>query len=314
MLNGARPFTARPSSPAAPPAPVGLRTALAELRHFRQARQFVVAAPIVHVHVGAALPSTTGERIAGALHWAVLDGPKTVAVVQQHRGVCWAVDPRRRDDPRIVAAVGELAARQVRFSDTIFGPEHEVAAVAEVCRRAGVETVELRPQEMMACPAPRPLAAAAGGFVLRSAARRDMDWLLAAHGAMCLEDLGVDQVSRNPEGYAHYFEGLARLRRIVVGEMGGRPVFKAEIALESREAWLIEGVYTWPSARGRGCASRAMLWLAEMARRCGRVACLYVNQCNDGAIRVYRRVGFETVSPWATALLMRNGRRPGPSS
>jgi predicted GNAT family acetyltransferase len=236
--------------------------------------------------------------------------------VQQHRGICWAIDPPRRDDPRLVEALAELTARQVRFSETVFGPEREVAGVVELCRAAGVDTVELRRQQMMACPAPRSLVASpsGGGFVLRSAVRRDMDWLLAAHGAMCLEDLGVDQVSRNPESYARYFDGLARLRRIVVGELCGRPVFKAEIALESREAWLIEGVYTAPGARGQGCATRAMLWLAEMAQRYGRTACLYVNRCNEGAIRVYRRVGFEDVSPWATALLMRRGRRPGPSS
>ncbi len=312
MLTPSRPLLGRRHPAEATPSSTGLRATPAAPRHFSRIRVIVAAAPAIHVHVGALLPTAAGAPSAGVRHWALLDGPRTIGLVQQHRGICWAIDPASREDPRLAAALGELIEQQLRFSETIFGPESEVQAVVEQCQERGVELAELRRQQMMACPAPHPPATLppVGGFVLRPATRGDLKWLLAAHGAMCQEDLGVDQVAKNPEGYARYFDGLVRRRRIVVGELQQSPVFKAEIALESREAWLIEGVYTAPAARGRGCASRAMVWLAEMAVARGRMACLYVHRRNRTAVRIYERVGFETVSPWATALIVRSGRRP----
>lgn len=312
MLNRTGPILGRRRPAKAAAASTGLRTTLAEPRHFRRVRQIVAAAPATHVHVGALLPAPNGERVAGVPQWAILDGPRTIGLVQRHRGVCWAINPASRTDPRLPLAVGELLEGLLRFSETIFGPESEVESVAESCRGLGVELAEMRRQQMMACPEPRPAEELrpVGGFVLRPASRSDLKWLLEAHAAMCREDLGVDQVAKNPEGYARYFDGLVRQRRIVVGELHGAPVFKAEIALESREAWLIEGVYTLPAGRGRGCATRAMAWLAEMAAARGRLACLYVHRRNRTAVNIYERVGFETVSPWATALLVRSGRRP----
>lgn len=328
MLNGPGPFSFLRPRREVQVAPPGLTVVPAESRHFRRARQIVAADPVMNVHVGAMLPPAAADAGAGLAHWALLDGPRTIGVVQQYRGVCWALDAERRADARLTAALASVLARCTRFSEIVFGPEAEVRAVIEACRARGVDLLELRRQEMMACRVPK-VGALAGqrpggrpghdvealpesgpdGFTLRAAARRDLRWLLVAHGAMCREDLGVDQVAKNPEGYSRYFQDLIRRRRMFVGEVGGRPVFKAEIAQESREASLVEGVYTEPGARGRGYATVAMAWLADLSRTRGRVACLYVHRRNTGAIRVYERVGFEIVSPWATAIVTRDGRR-----
>lgn len=322
MLSGDRTFSflrrGRPAvgptpgeRPATEPPRVPLRSIEAESRHLRRARQIVAADPVRNVHVGAMLPSATGESTRGVGQWALLDGPRTIGLVQQFRGVCWAVESSRRADPRLPGALAEIVGRNVRFSEVLFGPEDEVRAVIDHCRSRGLDLVELRRQEMMACAAPsRDLLPEPGSdFNIRLAVRRDLTWLMEAHAAMCREDLGVDQVARNPDGYARYFEDLLRRRRIFLGETGGQPVFKAEVALESREAWLIEGVYTQPSERGRGRATRAMAALADLAHARGRIACLYVHRRNEGAIRVYRHVGFRTVAPWATAIVTRDGRR-----
>ena len=311
MLTRPGPFSFLKGRRTSATARAGLQVVPAEARHLRRARQIVAAAPVVNVHVGAALPTTQGDREPGAAFWALLDGPRTIGVVQQQRGICWALEPSERDDPRIVPALSEFLAQQVRFGEIIFGPESEVRAVVEGCRLRGIDLVELRRQEMMSCPVPLPagLPAPGSGFALRPAMRRDLKWLLVAHGAMCREDLGVDQVARNPEGYSRYFQDLIRRRRLFVGEVGGRPVFKAEVALESRECWLIEGVFTEPASRGRGYASLATLWISELALSRGHEACLYVHRRNEVAIRVYRRIGYRTVCPWAAAILTRDGRR-----
>ncbi len=315
MLNGERPFPfLRPGRVPGRDAnvpPPGLQVVAAEPRHLRRARQIVAAAPVMNVHVGAHLPASVGEPASGLEYWALLEGPRTIGLVQQHRGVCWALEPGARGDARLAPAVAGLLARTVRFSEIVFGVEDEVRAVIDACRTRGIDLLELRRQEMMACVAPDHAAAPPPncGFALRPGLRRDLRWLLEAHGAMCREDLGVDQVARNPEGYARYFQDLIRRRRVFVGEFDGRPVFKAEVAQESREAWLIEGVYTAPGTRGRGFAKLAMVILADAALARGRISCLYVHRRNEIAIGVYRRIGYETVSPWATAILTRDSRR-----
>lgn len=319
MLNGHRPFPflrpGRGSGRDAIVPPPGLQVVAAEPRHIRRARQIVAASPVMNVHVGAHLPVPAGEARGGSAPgsdcWALLEGPRTIGLVQQHRGLCWALEPAARGDARLAPAVAGILARTVRFSEIVFGVEDEVRAVIEACRPRGLDAVELRRQQMMACVAPDHAAAPPPncGFTLRPGLRRDLRWLLEAHGAMCREDLGVDQVARNPEGYARYFQDLIRRRRVFVGEFDGRPVFKAEVAQESREAWLIEGVYTAPGARGRGFAKLAMVYLADGALARGRISCLYVHRRNEIAIGVYRRIGYETVSPWATAILTRDARR-----
>ncbi|MEN6632589.1 MAG: GNAT family N-acetyltransferase [Candidatus Polarisedimenticolia bacterium] len=282
----------------------------AEPRHFRRERVIVQQDPAVCVHVASTIPPAgAGEGIAR--HWAILEGGRTIGLVQQYRGFTWAVERARRGDPRIGPAVADLIARAA-FAPTevCFGPEGEVRDVLDALRLRGLDLVELRRQEMMSCPEPVAPPESPPGFQLRAGTRRDLPWLLRAHAAMCLEDLGVDQVARNPDGYAHYFEGLARRRRVFVGELDGERVFKCEIAQESDASWLIEGVYTVPAVRGRRLATVAMAWICGLAAAKRRLPCLYVHRRNEAAIRVYQRVGFESVAPWATAIVARETRRP----
>ena len=198
MLTGERTFPFLRRNRPMPVPGSGLRAVPAESRHYRRARQIVAAEPVVNVHVGALLPAPTGEQGRGVAHWALLDGPRTIGILQQYRGICWAVDAGCRDDARIAPILADVVARQVRFSEVLFGPESEVRAVVDSCRPRGLDLVELRRQEMMVCSRidGGGLSTRRKDFVLRVAARRDLRWLLEAHAAMCREDLGVDQVAR----------------------------------------------------------------------------------------------------------------------
>ena len=117
------------SRPRAAPSPAGLRLLSPNARCYRRIRQIVAAAPVINVHVGAGLPPPLATRPTAAVHWAILEGARTVGLVQQQRGFCWALDPARRDDARVPPLLAELLERQMRSTETILGPTPEVAAV-----------------------------------------------------------------------------------------------------------------------------------------------------------------------------------------
>ncbi|HLJ53889.1 MAG TPA: GNAT family N-acetyltransferase [Chthonomonadaceae bacterium] len=101
-------------------------------------------------------------------------------------------------------------------------------------------------------------------------------------------------------------EKLASRRVFVVEEppLGSRPGRIASCALlnvEGRDAGLIGGVYTLPSARGKGYAAACTALLAADLQRDGKSPCLFYE--NPIAGKVYRRLGFVDASRWAVLYL-----------
>ena len=83
----------------------------------------------------------------------------------------------------------------------------------------------------------------------------------------------------------------------------GRVVFKAEIGAVSDVACQIQGVWVDPQLRGAGLGAAGMAAVvAECLRSVAPIVSLYVNDFNEPARRVYRRVGFEQVGTFASIL------------
>ena len=280
----------------------GLKLVPAGGAHSAALRKIVAADPIRHVHTGARMG--LARRGTSTRLWAIQDGARIIGALLSSRGFAWALEPSRRADEQVFSRLSSFIAARAATPEIVVGPQEEVEAVVDGLRLRGLEPVETREQIMMAATALRPEEGVMpAGFRLRSATPRDLPWLLDAHAAMCREDLGVDQVAKNRVGYERYFLDLIAADQVVIGEDAGERVYKSEVALKSPQAWLIEGVYTFPAARGRGFARAAMAAVAEDAAGQDRLACLYVHLANDAALNVYRRVGFQDVCPWTTALL-----------
>lgn len=292
-------------------APAGrLRLVPADRAQREAARAIVAASPAAHVHAGAhlALPPDPDRET-----WALLDGTHLAGIVIRWRGTAWALDDGYAADPRVPAALARLVAEAAWPQEVLFGEETLVEQVAKSCEPHGAQLVEIRRQQMMLCrepvpPVVRPLDAA---FRIRRAEPNELDWLMTTHAAMCREDLGVDQVARNTDGYQRYFAELVRAGRAFVGELDGERVAKAEIPSVSAECWLIEGVYTAPERRGLGLATRLMVELDRAARADGRIPCLYVHRRNQRAAGIYLRCGYQVVCDWATAVVGRDRRGGG---
>ena len=107
---------------------------------------------------------------------------------------------------------------------------------------------------------------------------------------------------------------LAENRVIVAEEppLGKRSKRIASCALlnvEGSDAGLIGGVYTLPSARGKGYAAACTSLLAADLQRDGKMPCLFYE--NPIAGKVYRRLGFEDASRWAVLYLAPPGATRG---
>lgn len=89
--------------------------------------------------------------------------------------------------------------------------------------------------------------------------------------------------------------------RVFIVASGGWVVSCALLNVEGSEAGLIGGVYTSPSARGKGHAAACTAALSADLLRTGKIACLFYE--NPTAGRVYRRLGFKQVDLWALLYL-----------
>jgi uncharacterized protein len=99
---------------------------------------------------------------------------------------------------------------------------------------------------------------------------------------------------------------LAERRVFVVEEppLGKRPARIASCALlnvEGADAGLIGGVYTLPSARGKGYAAACTALLSADLQKDMKMPCLFYE--NPIAGKVYRRLGFQDASRWAVLYL-----------
>jgi predicted GNAT family acetyltransferase len=97
---------------------------------------------------------------------------------------------------------------------------------------------------------------------------------------------------------------LVRARRAYAKFVGGRVVFKAELAVVTRHTAQVQGVWVAPEWRGRGIGTGAMAAVVRDAlRRVAPSVSLYVNDYNTPARRVYERCGLRQTDTFATVLL-----------
>jgi uncharacterized protein len=139
----------------------------------------------------------------------------------------------------------------------------------------------------------------------RRASLRDIDLLTELYS-------GAGAMYRSRSNVA---SKLAQSRVFVVDEppVGRRAKRIASCALlnvEGADAGLIGGVYTLPSARGKGYAGACTALLAADLQRDGKTPCLFYE--NPIAGKVYRRLGFDDASRWAVLILApTHASRPG---
>jgi len=126
---------------------------------------------------------------------------------------------------------------------------------------------------------------------LRPATLDDLDLLVPACAAAHLEEIGIDPLVRDPEGFRWRTRAQIEEGRSWIWVEQGVIAFKAEASACTPSAVQLQQVWVDPQLRNRGYAQRAMRDL------CGRLladvpaVCLFVRPENTPAIRVYEGIG-----------------------
>jgi predicted GNAT family acetyltransferase len=142
-----------------------------------------------------------------------------------------------------------------------------------------------------------------GGTGLRAATRDDLDLLVPACAAAHEQELGIDPLRRDADGFRWRTRAQVDEGRSWLWVEGGEIRFKAEASAWTPAAVQLQQVWTDQSARGRGYAAAALRDLIRLLlERVPRV-CLFVRAENARAIALYEKVGMAHVLDYRSVLL-----------
>ncbi len=142
------------------------------------------------------------------------------------------------------------------------------------------------------------------GFTgLRPAELDDLDLLLPACAAAHAEELGVDPMRRDAEGFRWRTRAQIEDGRSWIWAEDGVIRFKAEASAWTPSAVQLQQVWVDPPVRRKGYATRALRDLLALLLERVPAVCLFVRAENEAAIRLYEAVGMEHVLDYRSVLL-----------
>jgi hypothetical protein len=138
---------------------------------------------------------------------------------------------------------------------------------------------------------------------LRPARLEEAQLVAKLASAMSFEEIMLDPYKDYPASYLRLIEQRIRLQRYWVLDEGGQIKFQVHLNGLTPYAGQVTGVHTPPAFRGRGYAARG---LGEFCRRMlGKAPslCLFVNDFNQPAIKLYEKLGFKPVMEYRAVFL-----------
>jgi ribosomal protein S18 acetylase RimI-like enzyme len=187
------------------------------------------------------------------------------------------------------AGCGAFAAAAVRGqARMIIGEQAAVDDLWEAAARRMPRPRDDRPGQPVYAleQAPEP-----GETGLRSARASDLELLVPACAAAHLEEIGIDPLRRDSDGFRWRTRAQIDEGRSWIWLEDGVICFKAEASAWTPSAVQLQQVWVDPSVRNRGYAQRAMRDLCRLLLERTPVVCLFVRPENAPAIRVYEAIG-----------------------
>jgi RimJ/RimL family protein N-acetyltransferase len=126
---------------------------------------------------------------------------------------------------------------------------------------------------------------------LRPARLSDLEQLVPACAAAHREEIGIDPLVRDPEGFRWRTRAQIEEGRSWIWLEAGVIRFKAEASAWTPSAVQLQQVWVDPEVRGRGYARRAMRDLCGLLLEHVPCVCLFVRPENAPALRLYDAIG-----------------------
>jgi len=142
-----------------------------------------------------------------------------------------------------------------------------------------------------------------GDTGLRAARLDDLELLVPACAASHEEELGIDPMRRDPEGFRWRTRSQIEEGRSWLWVENGAILFKAEASAWTPAAVQLQQVWVDPAARRQGNGARGLSDLCRLLLERVPTVCLFVRAENEAAIRLYETVGMEHVLDYRSVLL-----------
>jgi len=194
------------------------------------------------------------------------------------------------------AFAGEAAVRGTRM---LIGEERAVGDLWDAARSVMPEPREDRPGQPVYVLHEAPEGDSTG---LRGATLGDLDLLLPACAATHEEELGVDPLQRDPEGFRRRTVSQIQEGRSWLWAEDGTILFKAEASAWTPSAVQLQQVWVDPPVRRCGYGTRGLRDLCRLLLGQAPAVCLFVRPENEPAIRLYEAIGMEQVGTYRSVL------------
>jgi GNAT superfamily N-acetyltransferase len=144
-----------------------------------------------------------------------------------------------------------------------------------------------------------PEGAASG---LRAARIEDLDLLLPACAATHQEELGVDPLERDGDGFRRRTVSQIQEGRSWLWAEGGTILFKAEASAWTPSAVQLQQVWVDPEVRTQGYGTRGISDLCRLLLERTPSVCLFARPENEPATRLYEKIGMRRVGTYRSLL------------
>jgi uncharacterized protein len=141
-----------------------------------------------------------------------------------------------------------------------------------------------------------------GDTGLRAAMPSDLELLVPACAAAHREELGVDPLRRDANGFRWRTRVQVEEGRSWLWRDGDTILFKAEASAWTGSAVQLQQVWVDPRARGQGNAGRALRDLVGLLLQAVPTVCLFVRSENAPAIALYDSIGMRHVLDYRSVL------------
>jgi ribosomal protein S18 acetylase RimI-like enzyme len=233
-------------------------------------------------------------------YWAARRDGRMVGIV--HLGSQSGAVLPLGEDPEALRLLGDQARHRLPFLPRRFqliGPRQAVGPFLERFARSGLHPRIERAQVYMSLRHGE-LAPFERLAELAPARSDDFDLVYETGARLRAEELEEDPRAVDPAGYRKRVTEECRDGHTYLWKDDGGLSFRASVSALTADAAQISGVYTPVERRNRGYARRGLSELCARLLERSRAICLFVNDHNEPALAVYRRIGFRVIAPWTS--------------